>query len=202
MTQPTPRKLDSIPDELLERAARGDRDAQQELLSQIYGFVRKTLYQLQLGNPHDLADLQQQALLGVLTSVGRFRRDGPFSAWVASICVHVFRDHLRKKKRSPIRLMDVDEAPTPVQPSPMGAIEARIALNDCARALRQMSENHRTVFILRNVHGYSIREIAKMMNSAESTTRLRLYYARRFFKRMLRTSDLGFLAQTRDAEAD
>jgi len=50
-----------------------------------------------------------------------------------------------------------------------------------------MSENHRTVFILRNVHGYSIREIAKMMNSAESTTRLRLYYARRFFKRMLRT---------------
>jgi DNA-directed RNA polymerase specialized sigma24 family protein len=46
-----------------------------------------------------------------------------------------------------------------------------------------MPVNQRTAFVLQTVHGHSVEEIAQMMESANSTTRLRLYYARKAFRK-------------------
>ena len=51
-------------------------------------------------------------------------------------------------------------------------------------ALDKLSPVQRSVIVLR-VLGHSVDEIAKMTNSARSTTRLRLYYGRKAFARAL-----------------
>jgi DNA-directed RNA polymerase specialized sigma24 family protein len=52
-------------------------------------------------------------------------------------------------------------------------------------ALDRLSPDHRMVLVLRLAFGFSIKEIAAMTEAAQSTTRLRLYYARRAFTRAI-----------------
>ncbi|HMI92715.1 MAG TPA: RNA polymerase sigma factor, partial [Polyangiales bacterium] len=180
-----------VADAVLRRAAQGDRAAQQQVLSEIYEFVRRTLYRLLLGRGEELEDLQQAALLRVLTSLGNYRFEAAFKTWVTAICINVFRDHLRRKRREPQlergpHALDDDRlafALTSTEPSAHRQVEAREALNRCARILEAMPINQRTAFVLQAVHGHSIEEIAQLMDSANSTTRLRLYYARKAFRK-------------------
>jgi len=178
---------------VLERAAHGERAAQQQVLLGVYDFVRRRLYRLLLGRAQELDDLQQSALLRVLTGLAGYRHDAAFKTWITGICVNVVRDHLRKKKRTPV--MEAFE--TWSDPASAGRsldqerrIEARDALNGCARVIEGMPLNQRTVFTLRLVYGHSIEEIATIMGSARSTTRLRLYYARKAFRRGLKQGDV------------
>jgi RNA polymerase sigma-70 factor, ECF subfamily len=180
-----------VADAVLRRAAQGDRAAQQQVLSEIYEFVRRTLYRLLLGRGDELEDLQQAALLRVLTSLGHYRFEAAFKTWVTAICINVFRDHLRKRRREPqlereAHALDDDRlALASAEPSAHRRVEAREALNRCARILEAMPINQRTAFVLQAVHGHSIEEIAELMDSANSTTRLRLYYARKAFRKAL-----------------
>ncbi len=175
-----------VADAVLRRAAQGDRAAQQEALAGIYDFVRRTLYRLLLGRAEELDDLQQAAMLRVLTSIGRYRFEAAFKTWVTAICINVFRDHLRRKRREPQldRGIAGDQLSAPAA-EPQRRFEAREALGRCAHVLEAMPINQRTAFVLQTVHGHSVEEIAQMMDSAHSTTRLRLYYARKAFRKAL-----------------
>jgi RNA polymerase sigma-70 factor, ECF subfamily len=177
---------------VLERAALGERAAQQRVLVGVYEFVRRRLYRLLLGRVQELDDLLQSALLRVLTGLPGYRHDAAFKTWVTGICVNVVRDHLRKKKRTPV----TEALETWSDPAAAGRsvdqerrIEARDALNGCARVIEGMPLNQRTAFVLRAVYGHSIEEISTIMGSAQSTTRLRLYYARKAFRRGLKQGD-------------
>ncbi|MEK7706173.1 MAG: sigma-70 family RNA polymerase sigma factor, partial [Myxococcota bacterium] len=59
--------------------------------------ARRTLYRL-LGPIDDIEDLEQTVLCRLLESLGRFRGDADLGSFVRGICVHVARDHLRRKK--------------------------------------------------------------------------------------------------------
>lgn len=161
------------------------------MLVGIYEFVRRTLYRLLLGRAEELDDLQQASLLRVLTSLPRYRHEAAFKTWVTAICINVVRDHLRRRRREPQldRGIDRDElGSTGAELGSQRRFEAREALNHCARILETMPVHQRTAFVLKAVHGHSIEEIAQMMNSAHSTTRLRLYYARRVLRKALTAS--------------
>jgi RNA polymerase sigma-70 factor, ECF subfamily len=180
-----------VNDAVLRRAAQGDRDAQQEVLVGSYEFVRRTLYRLLLGRGEELDDLQQSTLLRVLTSLGRYRYESAFKTWVTAICINVVRDHLRRKRREPRFDREPEQGEldaTSADHGPQQRLEAREALNRCARILESMPINQRTAFVLKAVHGHSIEEISKLMGSAHSTTRLRLYYARKAFRKAANAS--------------
>lgn len=183
MTEPS----ELVPDAVLRRAAEGDRAAQQAVLAGVYDFVRRTLYRLLLGRAQDLDDLQQSALLKVLTSLSGFRHEATFKTWVTGICINVVRDHVRRRKREPY--FDPLGGRADLRAAGEGRgqqrLEAREALNHCAHILEDLPVNQRTAFVLKVVYGHSIEEIAELMDSARSTTRLRLYYARKAFRKAL-----------------
>lgn len=58
-------------------------------------------------------------------------------------------------------------------------LDARRELNRFEQALQKLSVAQRTALVLRSVEGYSVEEVATMMKSAVSTTRMRLYFARK-----------------------
>jgi RNA polymerase sigma-70 factor (ECF subfamily) len=185
-----------VADAVLRKAAQGDRPAQQEVLNEIHDLVRRTLYRLLLGRAEDLEDLQQAVLLRVLTSLASFRFESSFKTWVTAICINVFRDHLRRKQREPKfdHAIDGDELPARAEPGPLRRLQTGEALNRCAHILEGLPINQRTAFMLQAVHGHSVAEIAAIMGSATSTTRLRLYYARRAFRKALAATEHGPVA--------
>ncbi len=180
-----------LPD-LIERAAAGDRSAQQRVLESQYDFVRRMLYRL-AGPSADIDDLHQTVLLRILTSLGSYRADAALSTWVASICVHVCKDHWRRRKVRSVMLtgkgahaaIDATEGGH----DPEGGAIRREQLALARAALEQMPPSQRTAYVLRIVYGYSVDEIAKITNAARSTTRMRLYYGRKTFAKAL--AELG-----------
>lgn len=189
------RTAELVAEATLRQAAGGDRFAQQEVLHGIYDFVRRTLFRLLLGRAEDLEDLHQAVLLRVLTSLPSFRFEASFATWVTAISINVFRDHLRRRQREPKLQagIDSDALPAHSEPGPQQRVETRQALNDCARILEGMPERQRTAFVLQAIEGHSVAEIAALMDSAHSTTRLRLYYARKAFRRGALASQAGAL---------
>lgn len=163
--------------ELIRRAADGDRRAQQQLLESIYDFVRQFLFRL-VGAGADVDDLQHVVLLKVLEHLSRFHFKSSFRTWVGGICVHAAHDLLRRKK------VAAAHSELPVEHSSRAdaveqRLEARRTLTQFERALSVLSVEQRTALLLKTVDGYSVEEVAVMMKSAVSTTRMRLYFARK-----------------------
>lgn len=187
--------------EVVERAAGGDRSAQEAVLEGCYDFVRRMLYRL-VGAMDELEDLQQTVMARIITGLPRFRRESSMSTWVGGICVNVSKDYLRQRRvraghldgKQSEKVLGSRASSEDLQ----RAIEAREQLLLCNRALDQLSENHRVAFVLRTL-GHSVDEISEMTRSARSTTRLRLYYARKRFSRALAAEpelQQAFLAQS------
>ena len=178
MTQET----SSITPELVDRAARGDRQAQQAVLEAQYAFVRNMLFRL-AGPIEDLEDLQQTVLMRILSKLPTFRGESSFKSWVGGICVNEVKNHFRQR-RSRARLQSsarIESLPGEIEPNSEHQVASNESSRQCQSALAQLSADQRTAVVLKLGYGYSIEEIAQMMGSARSTARLRLYYGRKKF---------------------
>ncbi len=180
----------------LELAKAGDREALKALVEASYEPVRRMLFRF-VGPGADLEDLTQMVLMRMLRGLPSYRGESAYSTWLGGICVHISRDYFRRRKVRTVVTSDdaLDEHPSPAQSVDL-ALADQQRLADAHRALERLSPNHRTVFVLRVVLGHSVDEIATMMNAARSTTRLRLYYARRAFVRAM--AELGVEVITED----
>lgn len=169
---------------MLAHAIAGDRVAQGDLLKANYQYIRRLLHRL-VGASPELDDLQQTVLMRVVTGLHRLREEDSLQTWIGGICVHVARDHIRRRQvRSVMGSLEAEEhgRARAAGGSPVAQLEAREGLARCRRALEELSANQRVALTLR-IMGHSVDEIATMMGSARSTTRLRLYYGRKAFCR-------------------
>lgn len=186
--EPNRRNLAQLPPEMIARAKAGDRAAMEALLTELYPYVREMIYRF-VGPSPEIEDLQQTALMQLSASLPSYRGDSSLSTWVGQICVFVSRDHFRRTGvRNSARdsgLIDALAGNLVASGGTHDRVAARQQLESCQRILDEMSPNHRLVFVLKTALGYSIDEIAEMTKSAKSTTRLRLYYARKVFHRAL-----------------
>lgn len=171
---------------LIERARNGDRQALEHLLRDVLPFVRRFVYRL--AGEQDLDDMVQIVLTQIATHLSTYRHDSRLETWVGGICVHVVRDTLRRRKvRRTEPLSSDDEFPSPADLE--ATVDARDQLAKCRAAFGVLSEPQRIALLLRSVEGYSVQEIARMMHSAVSTTRMRLYFARKTLARALAQGD-------------
>ena len=158
------------------------------VLEAAYDLARGMLLRM-LGPSQDLDDLVQTTVLRVAESLPKLRSPEAFSTWAGGITVNLARDFVRGRPRA--------RAHVPYEESHVvehGGAErdaaARVQLRRTLQVLGGLSEAHRTVFVLRVVLGHSVEEIAAMTGSAHSTTRLRLYYARKHFAKLV-AAELG-----------
>lgn len=137
-----------------------------------------------LGGGADLDDLCQLVMEKMIRSLPTYREESSLGGWVRGICVHVTRDFLRARQvRSAVAADPEEGERAPAFDDPERDAATLEELRRCERALATLSADHRTVFVLKVVQGYSIDEVAELMGAANSTTRLRLYFARRAFQK-------------------
>lgn len=144
-----------------------------------------------VGRSPDLDDLRQQVLLAVVQGLPRFRADSELSTWIGGICVNVAKTHYRAKRKRSERT--VDDGQPAIDETAGGDAFAQLAsradLAAIEAALATLSPEQRACFVLAQVYGHSVKEIAKLTDSAWSTTRLRLYYGRKKFFAALGTKE-------------
>jgi len=165
----------------MARATEGDRLAFAAIYDRwsgrIFGFFRKMLWQ-----NHELAsDFTQDLFLKIAEKPAAFNPQYRFSTWVYTLASNMCKNEYRKQSiRHHVSSDDDNLSRTlsdTMYESPERLIDSRNFENKLQQTLATLSEEHRTVFVLRYKEELSMKEIAEVTGVSEGTVKSRLFYA-------------------------
>jgi RNA polymerase sigma-70 factor (ECF subfamily) len=180
--------------ELVRRAQKDDKEAFEELVRRHQNRVFAVAGGI-LRNREDVEDIAQQVFLKAYFSIRRFDQRAAFSTWLYKITVNECWDLLRKKKVRPLVFeaeLSEEQAQvyqaTSQQSDGRPDTSERLATQEQVEDLMScLEERDRTMLVLKEVQGFSVEEIAELMEINANTVKVRLFRARqRITERMRR----------------
>jgi len=173
---------------LIALAAAGDEQAFAELVKSYQNLVYNTAYQISQ-NREDAFDISQDVFFKVFRSIKSFRGDCRFSTWIYKICQNTAKDHMRGQiKKKTISLTEYDDEgdsdrqidiPTDsIAAKPEEALERSESVAAVRAAIDSLSEEHRTIIMLRDIYGFSYTDIAEKLGLEIGTVKSRINRAR------------------------
>ncbi len=179
---------------LVVGALDGDRDAL-EALARVAGRT-SYLCALQISRDRQLAeDAAQDATEQFIQTLDRFDPRRPMEPWLYQIVRNRIRDLRRRERVRRHESLDAwlesgasagggrpvtDRSATPAE-----AVEQSELRRQIWEAVSSLSDAHREIFVLRDHHGLSYREIAGVLGIPEGTVMSRLHAARRQLRMLL-----------------
>ena len=174
--------------DLVQRAQQGDSDA----FASLFHAHKARIYSVCLrmtNNTAEAEDLTQDAFMQVFRKLATFRGDSALSTWLYRIAVNTVLMHFRKKA---LRQISLDE---PYNQDARqirreygskddrltGSVD-RIAL---ARAIRELPDGYRTIFLLHEVEGYEHQEIAQLLECSVGNSKSQLHKAKLRIRELL-----------------
>lgn len=146
-----------------------------------------------LGNAQDAEDVLQTTFLKALMHISEFEGRSSLQTWLYRIAANEALMLIRRKKPQ----VDLDAAESGEEPNlvPTQFVDWSALPEDkllsgegrqvLDRAVAQLPESQRIVFILRDVEGLSIKETADALNLTETNVKTRLLRARLFLREQL-----------------
>ena len=173
--------------ELIRRAQKGDAEAFRFLFEKHKARVYALCLRM-TRNTAEAEDLTQEAFLHVFRKLAAFRADSALSTWLYRVTVNTVLMHFRKKSLCVVPVEKKDSEGNPVQREfPItdfrltGCVD-RMALN---RALSELPNGYRRIFLLHEVAGYEHREIAKSLGCSVGNSKSQLHKARQRIREQL-----------------
>ena len=168
---------------LIKRAQLGDSDA----FATLFHTHKMRIYSLcfrMTNNATEAEDLAQDAFLQVFRKLASFRGDSALSTWLHRIAVNTVLMHFRRKAPRAVSLDQPYSSRQDAKPARReygtrdGRLETsvtRVALN---RAISELPESCRAIFLLHEVEGYQHREIAELLGCSVGNSKSRLHKAK------------------------
>ena len=153
------------------------RRHQQRVFALVGGILRRR---------EDVEDVAQQVFLKAFVSLKRFDQRAAFSTWLYKITVNECWDYLRKKKVRPLvyesdlseeQVSRLDGIVSQDRP-PAGPSEQAEAREMIERMLEKVPEQDRQLLLLKEVEGFSVEELAAILDLNVNTVKVRLFRAR------------------------
>jgi len=124
-------------------------------------------------------DLTQEVFIQLFRKIGSFRGDSAFSTWLHRMTVNQVLMYFRRRSVKNEKTSESGEMPEQTvsgteNPRKMPVLD-RIALK---KAVAQLPNGYRNVFILHDVQGYEHEEVAKLMGISVGTSKSQLHKAR------------------------
>ena len=168
--------------DIIKRCQQNDQEAFRELVSRYQEKILWIAYQM-VGNYEEARDISQEAFIRVYRSLPRFNLMSNFYTWLYRIVVNLSIDYLRKQKprNRTISFEDVGEISSSVR-SAEEQLESREMSQEIHKILQELPVQYRMIIILRDIEGFSCKEIGKIVKCNSNTVRWRLFRARQIFK--------------------
>ncbi len=170
---------------LVRRVQARDEMAFREIVDRYQSKVFSIIYGI-LRNHNDAEDIAQQVFAKIYFSIRNFDFRSSLLTWIYKITVNECYDYLRKKRVRKLvyesdfsaedaqRLETADPA---VDPGP--AVDTQLAQHDLVvKLLSKVSEEDRTLILLKEVEGHSVEELAEMTGLNENTIKVKLFRTR------------------------
>ena len=167
--------------ELMERLARGDRDALTPLVERHH----RRLYRIALGylrQREDALDVVQETFVKVFQAASRWDGSADAGPWLSRVTVNLSIDRWRRNKRrgqtfSPLVEGDHLDVLADHGPAPDRGVAGRESGERLAVALRALPERQRAVVVLRHYQELSLEEIATTLGMSLGTVKSSLHRA-------------------------
>lgn len=160
--------------DLVLRAQNNDYRAYEQLYRMHVGRVFALC--ARLCKDRDMAeDLAQDAFVQAWRKLDSFRGDSSFGSWLYRIATNTVLSYLRKQKHF-LHSLDIDDVPPEVT---IDETDKRMGLE---RAIEQLPDGARAVFVLYSLEGYTHDEIAGLLKIAQGSSKAQLHRARQLLK--------------------
>lgn len=174
----------------LARACRGDEAASRAFFDQYHRIVFAFLWRMLSPrvSQAQVEDLTQETFLRAFAALARFSPAGEArpSSWLLTIATRLALNELRRHRRRPGDVMDV-EAVSIASNSRTDEAATRRALGTLlAREVARLQPDQRSVFLLREYHGLTYNEIAQALDVELGTVQSRLARARATLREALK----------------
>lgn len=158
--------------------------------------VDRTVRRLLGRDDSDREDFAQIAIIELVKAIGRFRQESSLDTWVSAVTAHVVYKQIRRRpfeRHVSIDLVE-DEILQSWRPTGEGLVAVREALSRVLRHLEGVGKKLAWSFILHDVLGHSLTEVAAIMGVSESAAQSRLVRGRaRLHKRIEEDPELAEL---------
>jgi len=172
----TPTTAGGLPErDLVRRVLGGDATAERALYDAHVDRVYRLCYRIANGDRDLAQDFTQETFVRAFRRLAEFRGEAALSTWLHSIAVSVALNGMRSVKRWQERETALDEA------QPVGTVDRRAEPDlkqRLRRAIAELPELYRVVFVMYDVEGYTHNEIAAVLDIPSGTSKARLSRAR------------------------
>ena len=177
---------------VVARVRAGDHDAFRHLVERHSRSVFRLAYRL-TGREEDADDVVQETFLKAFRQLARFESRSSFATWLYRITVNCSHDLMRQRPRAGTRmslddpdqgasfqLADPSAAADPLRELSRRQIDARVRA-----AMRELSAQERSAFVMRHYEGLSIEEIGRVLDLRTSAAKHSIFRAVKKLRRSL-----------------
>lgn len=173
-----PERDEDLPREVLERAARGDAQAFEQIVRRFERPVYALVFRL-TGDREGARDLAQDVFLKCWRNLARYDPERPFAPWFLKLAANLAinaREAAKLRKTVPL-----EEHPAP-RPEAAPEEDLRAAVR---RTIADLDPKYAACVALFYMDGLSVKEIATRLGMPEGTVKIRLHRARDVLKEKL-----------------
>jgi len=170
---------------LILKAQQGDAHARNQLFQAWYERVYNIAWRY-FGDDDLASEVCQQVFLAIHQKLSSLREPQAFKGWIYRMAIN--RCHLENRKRNQIRTLKTNASNGQFDesaPSPHQLYQQSERSSIVAEALQKLSEEQRTIIIMKEYEGLKFREIAELLNISENTAKSRLYYGLKNLRKIL-----------------
>jgi len=178
--------------DLIRRAQSGDDKAFESLVKSCDHRVMNIACSM-TGSLYDAEEVYQETFLRAYSALATFRHHCSFTTWVIRIAVNQSITHRKKQKlRSLFRIWTPIDDLQDILPAPQNdtypgkELSNRELLQEISKGLNRLSNKERSVFTLRYLQEFKIKEIADITRNAEGTVKNLIFRATQKMKKHLK----------------
>jgi len=177
---------------LISYAQKGDKKAISTLVGKYSSRIYAVAFRL-MQNEEDAEDVLQETFIIMLNKLNTFEGKSSLYTWLYRVATNVALGKLRKKKNvddsrsydniefENISSLEIADWPDHLEEK-FDTVEFRKCLD---KAMDELPDHYRTVFILRDLEGHSTRNTAQILEITEANVKVRLMRARLYLRDQL-----------------
>jgi RNA polymerase sigma-70 factor (ECF subfamily) len=185
---------------LVALAKNGNISAFEKLIKRYEDIIFSLAYRI-LQDKEKAYDVLQETALSAFKNLKKFKGKSAFSTWLYKIALNYALMHKRKQKSLEKKMSFIPteneskiyesintEELSNIQnldDNPIKTLEEQELINILNDSLNKLPEKYRTVFILKELEGKSIEEVAKILNLSPAAIKTRLHRSRLFLRELM-----------------